>query len=177
MKLILVRHTSVDIPKGICYGQTDVPLKETFAEEAKHVKAQLEKECPKPVAVYTSPLSRCTKLAAFCGYPDAIKDARLLEMNFGEWEMQSYDSISDPNLELWYDDWFNVPATKGESLRNQFDRVFDFLNEIKNNEVGEALIFTHGGVITLAKHICKVVDFENMFSFQPHYGEITGLEF
>lgn len=24
MEVILIRHTSVDVPKGVCYGQTDV---------------------------------------------------------------------------------------------------------------------------------------------------------
>ena len=34
MEIILIRHTSVDVPKGTCYGQTDVPLKPTFEQEA-----------------------------------------------------------------------------------------------------------------------------------------------
>ncbi|MBR4088169.1 MAG: alpha-ribazole phosphatase, partial [Bacteroidales bacterium] len=27
MDVYLVRHTSVDVPGGVCYGQSDVPLK------------------------------------------------------------------------------------------------------------------------------------------------------
>ena len=34
MEVILIRHTSVDVPPGVCYGQTDVPLKPTFEQEA-----------------------------------------------------------------------------------------------------------------------------------------------
>lgn len=30
MEVILIRHTSVDVPPGMCYGQTDVPLKPTL---------------------------------------------------------------------------------------------------------------------------------------------------
>ena len=41
MKLVLVRHTSVDVPPAICYGQTDVPLKESFHIEADKVKTEL----------------------------------------------------------------------------------------------------------------------------------------
>ena len=26
MVVYLIRHTSVDVPQGVCYGQTDVPL-------------------------------------------------------------------------------------------------------------------------------------------------------
>ena len=34
MKVTLIRHTSPDVPKGTCYGHTDVALKETFEQEA-----------------------------------------------------------------------------------------------------------------------------------------------
>lgn len=60
MKIYLVRHTAVDIPGVMCYGQTDVPLKETFEEEAQIVKTEVDKLSPD--IVYSSPLSRCTKL-------------------------------------------------------------------------------------------------------------------
>ena len=42
MKIVLVRHTSVALPKEVCYGYTDVPLKETFEEEATVVERNLE---------------------------------------------------------------------------------------------------------------------------------------
>lgn len=34
MDIYLVRHTSVDVPKGYTYGHTDVPLRNTFQTEA-----------------------------------------------------------------------------------------------------------------------------------------------
>ena len=57
MRVTLVRHTTVDVPRMICYGQTDVPLKESFEEEAKVVRGKIN---PKTYDhVYCSPLSRC----------------------------------------------------------------------------------------------------------------------
>ena len=38
MEIYLVRHTSVDIPAGYAYGQTDVPLRPSFEDEAEAVK-------------------------------------------------------------------------------------------------------------------------------------------
>ena len=38
MKVYLVRHTSVDVAPGTCYGQTDVPLRASFQEEAEACK-------------------------------------------------------------------------------------------------------------------------------------------
>ena len=41
MRIYFVRHTSVDVPQGITYGQTDVPVNSTFETEAEQVKEQL----------------------------------------------------------------------------------------------------------------------------------------
>ena len=41
MDLYLIRHTSVDVPAGYSYGQTDVPLRETFEAEAATVKEEI----------------------------------------------------------------------------------------------------------------------------------------
>lgn len=38
MEIYLVRHTSVNVPAGYAYGQTDVPLHPTFEKEAEAVK-------------------------------------------------------------------------------------------------------------------------------------------
>ena len=34
MEVILIRHTSVDVPTGVCYGQTDVPRNLPFKAKA-----------------------------------------------------------------------------------------------------------------------------------------------
>ena len=46
MEVILVRHTSVDVPKGTCYGWTDVPVRDTFEQEAQATKHALEQFLP-----------------------------------------------------------------------------------------------------------------------------------
>ena len=131
MEIYLIRHTSVDVPQGVCYGQTDVPLKQTFEQEAEVVKNNLAGHAFD--AVYTSPLSRCVKLAAYCGYPDAQHDRRLREMFMGDWEMQAFDDIKDPQLQEWYDDYLHVPTRNGESFRDLLARVSSFLTELKTN--------------------------------------------
>ena len=61
MVVYLIRHTSVDVPQGVCYGQTDVPLNPTFEEEAAQTSARLKGlQFDK---VYMSPLTRCIRLA------------------------------------------------------------------------------------------------------------------
>ncbi|NDV82010.1 alpha-ribazole phosphatase [Bacteroides sp. 51] len=174
MKVKLIRHTSVDVPKGICYGQTDVPLKETFPEEAAVTHNRIATE--KFDQVFTSPLSRCTRLAAFCGYPDAVRDDRLKELNFGEWEMQRFDEITDPRMQQWFNDYLNVPATGGESFMMQFQRISSFLDELKEQGHEHVAIFAHGGVLICAQIYAGILKLEGAFNSIPPYGEVIEIE-
>ena len=179
MKVYLVRHTSVDVPRSICYGQTDVPLKSSFPQEAALVKEKLENLFPdKSIldAVYTSPLSRCTRLAGFCGYDAAVREPRIMEMNFGDWEMQDYNRIEDPHLKVWYEDWINVRTTGGESFRDQFNRVSEFLQELKGAGKGTVLLFCHGGVLACAKVLSGRMDPKDAFSELDGYGSVIEIE-
>ena len=82
-------------------------------------------------SVYTSPLTRCVRLATYCGYPDAERDKRIMEINFGDWEMNPFEQNEDPRLQEWYADYINVAATGRESFAIQYRRVSQFLDELK----------------------------------------------
>lgn len=175
MNVYLVRHTSVDVPRSICYGQSDVPVRETFPQEAEVVKGKLENLFPdKSIldGVYTSPLTRCTRLAQFCGYGDAIREPRIKEMNFGEWEMQDYNSIKDPHLQVWFNDWINERTTGGESFVDQMHRVGEFLQELKAAGKENVLLFCHGGVLACAKVLGGRLKPKDAFSSLDDYGSV-----
>lgn len=179
MEVILIRHTSVDVLPGICYGQTDVPLRETFPQEAEATRNSLRNlltDASKPDYVYTSPLSRCVRLAAYCGYPQATQDNRLKEMNFGEWEMQAFEQIKDPRLNEWYEDYLNVPATKGESFMMQYQRVSNFLDEMKATRYSRIVLFTHAGVIVCAQIYAGIITLKEAFRSIPSYGEVIRID-
>ena len=86
MIITAIRHTSVDVPSGICYGKTDVPLASTFRSELESIREKLTDDTFN--AVFSSPLSRCTKLAKEL-FPERQIwiDQRLIELDFGIWEM------------------------------------------------------------------------------------------
>ena len=169
MDVILIRHTTPDVPAGTCYGQSDVPLKETFAEEAAVTKAALE-ACGPIDHAFTSPLSRCTRLAAFCGYADAERDTRLLEIDFGEWEMQPFDEITDPHLQIWFADHIHTKVTGGESFIEQYHRVSCFLDELRTKPWNRVVVFAHGGVLVAAQIYAGLVTPEEAFSGLPPFG-------
>jgi len=172
MEVILVRHTAVDVAPGTCYGQTDVPLKASFDEEAAVTKAALEAFGPVDHA-YTSPLSRCTRLAAYCGYADAERDPRILEVDFGEWEMMRFDEITDPHLQDWYDDYIHTPVTGGESFMMQYRRVSSFLDELKSKAWRRVAVFAHGGVLVCAQVYAGLVKTEEAFASLPPFGGLV----
>ena len=175
MQITLVRHTSVDVPPGTCYGQTDVPVKASFPEEAAVVKANLQAFLPFD-QVYCSPLSRAVQLATFCGYPDAVRDDRLKEMNMGRWEMLRYDDIRDPLIQEWYNDYLHVPTPDGESFEMQFRRVSQFLEELRQQPYERVAIFAHGGVLICAQVFAGTVSFDKAFSALIPYGGIVQIE-
>lgn len=167
MKVYLIRHTAVDV-SGICYGQTDVPLKGSFEQEAVIVKGKLENI--EPDAIYSSPLSRCRRLADFCGFSNPVFDDRLKELHFGDWEGQEWDKI---DMSVWKTDWINPPAPNGESFMNMYDRVAAFFNELKKKSNNTVFVFTHGGVISCARVYFQHADINKTFELMPEYGEIV----
>lgn len=174
MIVYLIRHTSVDVPQGVCYGQTDVPLKPTFEEEASRTSAQLEGLSFDKV--YTSPLTRCLRLATFCGHPNAERDDRIKEINFGDWEMKRFDEIADNNLPKWYADYLNVRATNGESFQDQHRRVSDFLDELRRKPYKQVAVFAHGGVLINAQIYAGTLKPEEALGALTPYGGIIRIE-
>lgn len=175
MKVYLVRHTSVDVAPGTCYGQTDVPLRASFQEEAEACKKALQDKGMRFSRVYTSPLSRCTRLAAYCGFPEAERDERLKEMNMGEWEMQRFEEITDPRIQEWYDDYLRVRTTGGESFMDVLARVSDFFDHLDRTS-GPALVFAHGGVLVAAQVYAGKVKLEDAMKALPPYGGMVEID-
>ena len=179
MEVTFIRHTSVDVPPGVCYGQSDVPLRDSFEQEAAITSENLKTYRPQGRDfdhVYTSPLSRCVRLATYCGYPDAEHDKRIMEINFGDWEMHRFDEIADANLERWYADYLHVKATNGESFEDQYRRVAGFLDELRQKPYEQVAIFAHGGILLNAQIYAGIIKPEEAFSALTPYGGIVKIK-
>lgn len=169
MEIILVRHTSVAVAKGTCYGWTDVALSDTFEQEATLTRTALLAHAPFDAA-YSSPLSRATRLASFCGFENATLDPRLREMHMGDWEMQRFDEIVDDNLQCWYADYMNVRTTNGEGFPDIYARVSSFLNMLKTQTHHRVVVFAHGGVLICAGIYTGLFKRENAFDNLTPFG-------
>ena len=170
MEVVLVRHTSVAVPKGTGYGWTDVPLADTFEQEAAVTKYNLKGEVFDHV--YSSPLTRARRLAEYCGFTSPTLDDRLKEMNMGDWEMQKFDEIEDTNLQQWYDDFMHVRCTNGESFPMLYARVASFLDELQTMPYRKVAVFAHGGVLICAGIYGGLFGEEGCFKHLANYGGI-----
>ena len=174
MKIHLIRHTKVNVENGVCYGQKDVDLADTFEQEAEVVKSKLKDINFKKA--YSSPLSRCKKLAEFIT-EEITFDDRLLELNFGDWEGKEWEAINDPNLDKWFNDFINRKCSNGESFVMLKERVLDFLEYVKNQSEQEIVIFTHAGVIrTIYSHLNNISLQDAFAKASVDYGEINTFE-
>lgn len=146
VNLYLIRHTTLNIPAGVCYGQSDVDVSAGFEVERNVLAAKLAGI--QFDAVYASPLQRCTKLANALNLGDMQLDARLKELNFGDWEMQPWDCIPRDVFDVWAYDYANMSPPNGESFTQLYHRVNGFFDEVGGHLNGKNVaIVTHGGVI------------------------------
>jgi alpha-ribazole phosphatase len=172
MELYLIRHTTPLVGKGICYGQSDVPLAESFDAEWAAIHAGLPAGIQ---VVYTSPLSRCRRLAErIAAYYDVPlrEDNRLREMDFGRWEMQPWDALPEPELSSWMNDYVHVPSPGGESYAQLIGRVASFLESLRALAPGPTVVVTHAGVIRSGYVVLHGLAPEAAMARKVAYGEV-----
>lgn len=166
MELHLIRHTKVAVSDAFCFGKSDVELRPEWLNDLQAV--QLDKDYS---AVYSSPLKRCTQMAEHFQL-NYIKENRLIEMSFGDWELQQWDAIPAEQIQPWYADFIRVTPPNGENLLVMKQRIQEFLFEIEKKHANEkVLIITHSGVIRVFLQLIIGFPMENMFRLQPQHGK------
>jgi alpha-ribazole phosphatase len=150
MRLYLIRHPQPDIAQGLCYGATDLRVS---GDEVDRVLAGIHPLVPQHVPVFSSTLQRCTvlaePLAQLCGSGAVHQDARLVEMHFGQWEMQRWEAIARTEIDAWADDLVDYRPGGGESVFQVAQRVTGFLHDLLQTGDDEAIIVCHAGTIRL----------------------------
>lgn len=184
MNLWLARHAQPLIGSGICYGATDVIADEVLTQEAAE---RLADKLPKNTLCFVSPMLRCYQLAlnlahlrqdlniniSHCG------DARLVEMNFGRYEGQSWEDIPKTAIDAWTAD-FGLHRFGGYECANEvLSRVHAALKDTQlaseTAKADDVLWITHAGVIQavslLNQSIFKVQKAKQWPRDVPKYGE------
>lgn len=173
MEIYVIRHTAPDIAKGVCYGYTDIPLLPSFEAETQAIFPSIPNSIE---VIYTSPLSRCKRLAYKLSESKNVsvqEDARLKELNFGTWEMQRWDDIDSTLLLKWMSNYEEECCPNGESYRQLVNRVDNFLATLSQTDYKRIAIVTHGGVIKAMHALINKLTLKDAMARHAVYGEIT----
>lgn len=144
MKLTLLRHGETDgSRRDLYYGAADIPaLPESLAALHENAAAY-----PRAARYYTSGLLRTEQtLAALYGDVPHVQLPGLREMDFGDFEMKSYQQLKDtPAYQAWIADVEHNPCPNGESAPQVLARNRAAMDRVL--AAGEdAVCVIHGGV-------------------------------
>ena len=149
MRVVLVRHPAPLIASGICYGRLDISLSPDGVVAVEVIAARLAEFTAD--IVWSSPARRCTMLAdAIAGARGLPRrnDARLLELDFGEWEGLPWDNVPRNALDIWAADPLAFAPPGGESGADLIARVASFHADIVARS-RDCVVVSHGGPLKL----------------------------
>lgn len=172
MEIYLVRHTTPNVEKGICYGQSDLGVVDSFSSEVENIHAQIPSD--NIAKVYSSPLLRC-KLLAETFQKQVIYDDRLKELNFGDWELKPWNAINSKELDPWMKDFVNTKVPNGESYVDLQKRMLDFFLSLDHTIDEKNIIVSHAGVIRSLIAYIQDIALKDSFSIALDYGHIITL--
>lgn len=145
MEVLLIRHgqTEWNVLKKV-QGKADVELNEKGIEQATSIKTYLNNQ--RIDLILCSPLTRAIQTAKIINKERNIPiliDERLSERDFGEFEGMRNTEF---NYEAFWSYKKNIQYQKAENIREFFQRIYGFLNDIhlkyKDKRI---LLVTHGG--------------------------------
>lgn len=178
MRLCLIRHFAPDVAAGVCYGQTDLALRLPLHHETKRLDALREQLAALSITeapVFSSPLQRCRLLASALT-PAFVKDARLQELNFGDWEMQPWDAIGPAPLDAWAADLAGFRPPGGETGYELQKRTLNWLREISAIH-DHAIAVTHSGVMRALQAHHQALPGAAWLNLRYEYGQVLCLDF
>ena len=165
MTIYLIRHGKTEANEKRLYcGSTDLPLSARGREELSQLHYEI-----KNVRFLTSGMKRTdeTLKILFGGVPFDT-DPRFREVDFGTFEMHSYEQLKDtPEYQAWItgDNEVNIPPG-GESGEQMRKRVLDAFDEIKEDTV----LICHGGVIAAIMAHLFPEENKTRYDWQPKNG-------
>ena len=168
VRICLLRHgqTAFNAQGNKYCGRTDIEINTQGQVEALRMKELLKDWHFE--AVFSSPLKRAHRTAEIVSGSaiDVLKDDRLMEVDFGEWEGKTaaeFSAIDPVSWSKWLADPANNRAGRtGETAQQVIDRLEDFYNELQDNYQGKTvLVVGHNGINRLFLAHCLGMPLSN----------------
>lgn len=151
LRIFLLRHgeTAWNADNNRYCGRTDIDLTEKGISQAREAGRQLKHI--QFLQVFSSPLKRAYLTAQIASDAEVVKDPRLIEVDFGDWETKTKEEFISENESLW-SDWMSDPSIhcaggSGETGNEVISRVDNFFHSLWTKyEDGNILVVAHNGV-------------------------------
>lgn len=143
MKIYLVRHGECDSNVKKIYNYKNEGLNDTGIIQAQTLKEKISNITFD--VIYSSPLLRAQQTAEILNINSVpvIYDERLREREHGTLEGKPLEVT---NRKEYWNYYTNIKFGTEESIPDLFNRVKNFLDELKNKEYHTVLIVAHSGV-------------------------------
>jgi len=143
MKVYIVRHGEVPHNALRQYNINDEDLTDVGIQQAFELRNKIKDI--KFDVVISSPLLRTKHTEnILTGYDDSlITDDRLIERSCGDLSGQPMEAT---NREEYWNYYTNIQYGTSENIQEFFKRVYDFLDDLKNQNYKNVLIIAHSGV-------------------------------
>lgn len=172
-KLYLLRH---GLTRGnlehLYYGSTDLPLCQEGLRQLNALREQGGYPSPDGLLTVTSGMLRTEQtLAAICGDIAHERWPELREMDFGAFEMKSYEQLKDrADYQSWLSgDMAENHTPGGESEREVFARVLAALARLQA-QPRDVLAVVHGGTVVAIMCALFPNEGKNRYEWQPKPG-------
>lgn len=167
--LYLIRHGKTEANEKRLYcGSTDLALSENGMNELKKLHYQVPRDCIYVISGMTRTRQTLEILFGTVAYE---RDERFREIDFGDFEMKSYEELKDdPTYQEWItgDNEKNVPPN-GESGEQMRLRVMEGIKDLQKREAPVVLI-SHGGVIAAMMQKLFMEEKKSRYQWQPKPG-------
>ena len=165
MMIYLIRHGKTEANEKHLYcGSTDLSLSEAGKAELEGLHYDINN-----VRFLTSGMKRSEETLKFLfGDVSYAVEPRFREVDFGIFEMRSYDQLKGtPAYQAWLtgDNEANIPPN-GESGAHMKKRVLEAFSEIQE----DTCVITHGGVIAAIMENLFPNEGKNRYQWQPKPG-------
>ena len=172
----MIRHGRINACyNGLCYGKSDVELSEEGMDQSRRIAQKAISWQIK--GLYCSNMKRARYLAELISDKtgcSAISDERLRELNFGEWELRSWDDIyaeTGDAMNGFLDQPDRFSPSGGETTYQLRDRVLAWYRQLP--EAGLIVAVTHGGPIAALLGTLRNLPANEWLPLIPDYGELV----
>lgn len=150
MELYIWRHPRPLNAVGICLGQTNMGVDKRKLRRLANQIQRFARRHQLPKVIWVSPLQRSARVGELLvrrGWQCKVAD-ELAEVDFGGWDGCHWSTVPRAEIDAWCADFADYAPGGGESVRQLFARVADWLHSLPATP---QLAVGHAGWISAAR--------------------------